>query len=322
MITRKAAPALAAGCTAVVKPSELTPFTALALAALAVEAGVPEGVLNVVTGEAQSIGAALCGSPAVRKLSFTGSTAVGKLLASACAPSVKKMALELGGNAPFIVFEDADLELALKGAMLAKFRHSGQTCITANRFLVQRPVYDEFVGRFAEAASKLKVGPGLADGVQIGPLINERAVAKVRAHFEDALERGAKALAGGTTHELGGTYFAPTVLKDVDPSMLVWREETFGPLAPFIVFDTEEEAIQMANDTPFGLAAYFYTSSLKRAFRVSEQIESGMVGINSGFLSMEVAPFGGTKESGIGREGSQHGMDEFLELKLVHLGLE
>ena len=321
MITRKVAPALAAGCTVVVKPSELTPLSALALAALAVEAGVPRGAFNVVTGDAPSIGAAMCESNIVRKLSFTGSTPVGKMLAAACAPTVKKLGLELGGNAPFIVFDDANLQLALDGAMLAKFRHSGQTCVTANRFLVQRAVYDDFVARFAERVAKLRVGPGLEPGVEIGPLINTKAVAKVRAHVEDALARGAKLMLGGGVHQLGERYFQPTVLRDVNTTMLVCHEETFGPLAAFVPFDTEEEAVRIANDTPFGLAAYFYTRNMARAFRVADAIESGMVGVNSAFLSVEIAPFGGVKESGIGREGSHHGLDEFLELKYVSLGL-
>lgn len=320
MITRKAAPALAAGCTVVMKPAESTPLSALALAELAEAAGVPAGVFNVITGSPTEIGAELCAHPLVRKLSFTGSTRVGKLLAAACASTVKKLALELGGNAPFIVFDDADLDAAVAGATLAKFRHSGQTCVTPNRFLVQSGVYDAFVERFAARAAALKAGNGLLPESDIGPLINEAALRKVREHLEDAVGLGARVAAGGGDHPQGGTFFQPTVLRDVDASMLLMREETFGPLAGVVKFETEDEAVQIANDTPYGLAAYFYTPDVSRIFRVSERLESGMVGVNSAFLSVEIAPFGGVKESGLGREGSHHGIDEFLELKYVSLG--
>lgn len=320
MITRKSAPALAAGCTVVLKPAEATPLSALAIADLAQRAGVPAGVLNIVTGEPVPIGAELCSNPLVRKLSFTGSTRVGKLLAAACTGTVKKLALELGGNAPFIVFNDADLDLAVDGAILSKFRHTGQTCVTTNRFLVQSGIYEEFARRFAERVRQLVVGSAMQPGVEIGPLINMAAVSKVREHVEDALARGAKVLVGGGPHELGGTFFQPTVLRDVDTSMRVSAEETFGPLAALMSFRTEAEAIEIANATPFGLAAYFYSKNVGRVFRVADQLESGMIGINSAFLSIEVAPFGGVKESGLGREGSHHGIDEFLVLKYLNIG--
>jgi succinate-semialdehyde dehydrogenase/glutarate-semialdehyde dehydrogenase len=320
MITRKAAPALAAGCTVVLKPAEATPFSAIAMAALAERAGVPAGVLNIVTGDPVEIGRELCTNPKVRKLSFTGSTRVGKLLAAACAGTVKKMALELGGNAPFIVFDDADLAAAVDGAVLAKFRHCGQTCVTANRFLVQAGVYDEFCRRLAERVSTLVLGDGLSQGVDIGPLINDAAVAKVQSHVDDAVSRGATVLTGGKLAERGRTFFQPTVVAGATKDMLFAQEETFGPVAAIIRFETEAEAIELANDTPYGLAAYFYTQDLARSFRVSEAIESGMVGINSSFLSVEIAPFGGIKESGVGREGSHHGLDEFLELKYLSIG--
>lgn len=320
MITRKSAPALAAGCTVVLKPAEATPFSALALAVLAEQAGVPPGVLNIVTGDPVEIGQELCANSKVRKMSFTGSTRVGKLLASACAGTVKKLALELGGNAPFIVFADADLDAAVEGAVTAKFRHTGQTCVTANRFLIQSKVYDVFARRFSDRVAKLAVGDGSQPGTDIGPLINEAALAKVRTHVDDAVSKGAKVLTGGQPHPRGGSFFTPTVLSDIRPDMLMTTEETFGPVAGLMRFDTEDEAVALANDTPYGLAAYFYTRDLARTFRVAERLESGMVGVNSAFLSVEIAPFGGVKESGIGREGSHHGIEEFLELKYLSIG--
>jgi len=317
MITRKAGPALAAGCTLIIKPASQTPLTALALVALAERAGVPAGVINIVTGSAKEIGAALCTSPIVRKLSFTGSTEIGRELMAACAPSIKKLSLELGGNAPFIVFDDADLDAAVQGAMLSKFRNAGQTCVCANRILVQADVYDAFASKLAAAMAKLQVGDGSLDGVSTGPLIDENAVAKVEEHINDALSKGAVLLAGGTRHELGGTFFTPTLLGDVTSSMKIAREETFGPVAPLFKFATEDEAIQMANDSEFGLASYFYTQNLARSFRVAEALECGMVGINTGMISNEVGPFGGIKQSGLGREGSKYGIEEYLEVKYL-----
>jgi succinate-semialdehyde dehydrogenase/glutarate-semialdehyde dehydrogenase len=321
MITRKAGAALAAGCTMVVKPALETPYSALALCELAERAGIPAGVLNVVTGDAKAIGGEMTSSPIVRKLSFTGSTAVGKLLMQQCASTVKKVSLELGGNAPFIVFDDADVDAAVEGALASKYRNSGQTCVCVNRFLVQDAVYDEFARKFSEAvATGLKVGNGLEDGVAQGPLINEAAVRKVETHIADALGKGAKVATGGARHSLGGTFFQPTVLTEVSRSMAVASEETFGPLAPLFRFKTEREAIDMANDTEYGLASYFYSRDLARIWRVAEALEYGMVGINAGIISNEIAPFGGVKSSGIGREGSKYGIEEYLEIKYLCLG--
>ncbi len=321
MITRKAGAALAAGCTMVIKPALETPFSALALCELGERAGIPAGVLNVVTGDAQPIGAELTSNPTVRKLSFTGSTEVGKLLMRQCADTLKKVSLELGGNAPFIVFDDADVDAAVEGALASKYRNSGQTCVCVNRFLVQDGVYDEFAEKFAATVEqRLKVGNGMEEGVAQGPLINEDAVAKVEQHINDALTKGAKVLAGGARHTLGGTFFQPTVLTGVLPDMRVAREETFGPLAPLFRFRDEDEAVRMANDTEYGLAAYFYSRDLARVWRVSEALEYGMVGINAGIISTEVAPFGGVKSSGLGREGSKYGIDEYLEIKYLCIG--
>ncbi len=319
MITRKVAPALAAGCTVVVKPAEQTPFTALALAVLAEQAGIPGGVFNVLTGNPVAIGGELTASPVVRKLSFTGSTEVGRLLMAQSAPTIKKLSLELGGNAPFIVFDDADLDAAVEGALASKYRNAGQTCVCANRLLVQSGIHDRFVARLAEAMGRFKVGRGLEEGVNIGPLIDAAAIAKVEELVADAVGKGARALAGGARHALGGTFYQPTVLTGVSPAMRVAREEIFGPVAPVFRFDTEEEAIRLANDTEFGLAAYFYSRDVGRIFRVAEELEYGMVGVNTGILSNEVSPFGGVKQSGLGREGSSHGIDEYLEIKAVHL---
>ncbi len=317
MITRKVAPALAAGCPVVVKPAESTPLTALALAALAEQAGFPAGVFNVVTGNPAEIGGELCANPIVRKLSFTGSTAVGRLLMAQCAPTIKKLSLELGGNAPFIVFDDADVDAAVDAAMAAKYRNAGQTCICANRFLVQAGIYEQFASKLAEKTAQLKVGRGSDEGVTQGPLINAAGLNKVEAHVADALAKGARVLCGGTRHELGGNFFQPTVLADVTKEMKVAREETFGPLAPLFRFDSEAEAIAMANDTEFGLAAYFFTRDIGRCWRVGEALEYGMIGVNSGMISNEVAPFGGIKQSGIGREGSKYGIEEYLEVKYL-----
>ena len=317
MITRKVAPALAAGCPVVVKPAESTPLTALALAALAELAGLPAGVFNVITGKPAEIGDALCASPIVRKLSFTGSTAIGRRLMAQCAPTVKKLSLELGGNAPFIVFDDADLDAAVDGAIAAKYRNTGQTCVCANRFLVQSGIYEAFATRFAEKTQNLKVGPGDEAGVTQGPLINAAGLAKVEAHVADAVNKGARVLCGGARHERGGNFFQPTVLADVTPAMRVAREETFGPVAPLFRFSTEAEAIAMANDTEFGLAAYFFSRDMGRCWRLGEALEYGMVGINTGLISNEVAPFGGIKQSGIGREGSKYGIEEYLEVKYL-----
>jgi succinate-semialdehyde dehydrogenase/glutarate-semialdehyde dehydrogenase len=317
MITRKVAPALAAGCTVVIKPAEQTPLTALALALLAEEAGLPAGVFNVITGNPVAIGGQLTASPIVRKLSFTGSTEVGRLLMAQCAATVKKVSFELGGNAPFIVFDDADLDAAVDGALIAKYRNAGQTCVCANRFLIQSGIYDAFAERFAERVRSMKVGPGNEEGVVQGPLIDDTALAKVESHVADAVEHGARVLCGGSRHAQGGNFFQPTVLANVTPAMRVAREETFGPVAPLFRFESEAEAIAMANDTEFGLAAYFYSRSLARSWRVGEALEYGMVGVNTGLISNEVAPFGGIKQSGIGREGSKYGIDDYLEIKYL-----
>jgi len=320
MITRKVAPALAAGCTAVVKPAPDTPLTALALAALADRAGFPAGVLNVITGDAPAIGNAMCASSDVRALTFTGSTPIGKLLMRQCADTVKKMGLELGGNAPFIVFDDADLDEAVKGAMASKFRNAGQTCVCANRLFVQSGIYEAFAEKLAATVGKMVVGPGVDEGVTQGPLINQAAVAKVSDHVSDAVSKGATVAQGGKPHALGGNFFQPTVLTDVTTDMKITREETFGPVAPLYRFEDEAEVVELANATEFGLAAYFFTRDIGRVWRVAEALEYGMVAINSGVLSTEVVPFGGVKESGIGREGSRHGIDEFTELKYMMMG--
>jgi succinate-semialdehyde dehydrogenase/glutarate-semialdehyde dehydrogenase len=323
MVTRKCAPALAAGCTMVLKPPEQTPLSALAICELAERAGLPNGVFNVVTGDAEdapAIGGELTSNPTVRKVGFTGSTAVGKLLMRQCANQVKNITLELGGNAPFIVFADADLDAAVEAMKLCKFRNSGQTCISANRILVQERVFDEFASKLTELADSLKVAPGLEDGAQVGPLIDEEGLAKVERHVEDAAARGAEIVAGGSRHELGNTFFQPTVLTNVTPQMAMSCEETFGPVAGLIPFRDEEDAVRMANDTPFGLCSYFFTRDMARAWRVGEALEAGIVALNTGFISTEVAPFGGVKESGIGREGSKYGIEEWLELKYFAMG--
>jgi succinate-semialdehyde dehydrogenase/glutarate-semialdehyde dehydrogenase len=317
MITRKVAPALAAGCVVVVKPAGLTPFCALALAELAQRAGVPKGVMNVVTGDTKAIGAELTSNPLVRKLTFTGSTAVGSLLMKQCSGTIKKMSLELGGNAPFIVFNDADLDAAVEGAIASKYRNTGQTCVCSNRFLVQDEVYEAFSAKLVEKVLELKVGNGMDAGVTQGPLIEESAVQKVEEHIADAVAKGARVLTGGKRHSMGGTFFEPTVLAGVTPQMAVAREETFGPVAPLFRFRTEQDALRMANDTEFGLAAYFYSRDIGRVWRVAEALEYGMVGINTGLISNEVAPFGGVKQSGIGREGSKYGIEEFLVVKYL-----
>jgi succinate-semialdehyde dehydrogenase / glutarate-semialdehyde dehydrogenase len=322
MITRKVAPAIAAGCTCVVKPASQTPYSALALAVLAERAGLPAGVLSVITGtEAAAIGEELTSNPKVRKLSFTGSTAVGKRLMAQCAGTIKKVSLELGGNAPFIVFEDADLDAAVAGAIASKYRNTGQTCVCANRLLVQASVYEEFTRRLVQAVAQLKVGDGLKGPTDQGPLIDAKALAKVEQHLADAVAKGARVAQGGKRHALGGTFFQPTVLTEVTPEMLVAREETFGPVAPLFRFASESDAVRMANDTEFGLAAYFYTRDLARAWRVAEALEYGIVGLNTGIISTEAAPFGGVKESGIGREGSRYGILDYTELKYVCVGL-
>ncbi|CAA6827345.1 MAG: Aldehyde dehydrogenase B (EC, partial [uncultured Thiotrichaceae bacterium] len=315
MITRKAGPALAAGCPMVVKPAEATPYSALALAELAERAGIPAGIFSVVTGKPVDIGGEMTANPAVRKVTFTGSTAVGKLLMKQSADTLKKVSLELGGNAPFIVFDDADLDVAVEGAMASKYRNSGQTCVCANRILVQDSVYDAFAEKLAVAVNKLQVGNGLEDGTTQGPLINEAAVEKVESHIADALAKGARIVTGGHRHALGHTFFEPTLLADVTTDMAVASEETFGPVAPLFRFSSEEEAVQMANDTEFGLAAYFFARDVGRIWRVSEELEYGIVGVNTGIISTEVAPFGGIKESGQGREGSKYGIEDFLEIK-------
>jgi succinate-semialdehyde dehydrogenase/glutarate-semialdehyde dehydrogenase len=319
MITRKVGPALAAGCTIVVKPAELTPLSAFALGVLGLEAGLPPGVLQIVAGNAPEIGAALCESPTVRKLSFTGSTGVGRVLAQQCAPTIKKLSLELGGNAPLIVFDDADIDRAIEGIVASKFRNAGQTCVCANRIYVQAGIYDAVASRLVAAVEAMRVGNGLEAGTTQGPLIDGRAVAKVRQHIDDALTQGAELRTGGKPHALGGSFFEPTVLTGVTQAMRVAREETFGPLAPLFRFETEEEVVAMANDSEFGLAAYLFTEDRRRLWRVGEQLETGMVGINTGLISNEVAPFGGVKQSGLGREGSRHGIEDYLELKYLCL---
>jgi succinate-semialdehyde dehydrogenase/glutarate-semialdehyde dehydrogenase len=324
MITRKVAPAIAAGCTIVIKPAEQTPLSALALAELAKEAGIPEGVINVVTADAKNsieIGKALCDSPKVRHLSFTGSTPVGRILMEQCAPTIKKVALELGGHAPFIVFEDADLDAAVSGAMQSKYRNAGQTCVCTNRFYVHESLHDAFVEKLAQASKRLVIGPGLDKGVQLGPLIDQQAINKVEQHVQDAVAKGARLMTGGKRHTLGGTFYEPTVLAGVKKGMLITEEETFGPVAAVIPFTSESEVIQMANDSEYGLASYFYSKDISRIWRVAEALEFGMVGVNTGTISNEVAPFGGVKQSGLGREGSVWGMDEYLEMKYVCLGL-
>ena len=320
MITRKCGPALAAGCPVVVKPASQTPYSALALAELGARAGLPKGVLNVVTGSASAIGGEMTSNPIVRKLSFTGSTEIGKLLMQQSAATVKKVSMELGGNAPFIVFDDADLDAAVEGAMLCKFRNTGQTCVCANRILVQDSVYDAFAEKLAAAVAKLKVGNGLEAGISQGPLIDLAAVEKVEEHVADATEKGARVVSGGKRHALGGSFYEPTILAEVTTEMKVTTEETFGPVAPLFRFETEDQAVAMANDTEFGLASYFYARDLGRVWRVGEALESGIVGINTGIISTEVAPFGGVKESGLGREGSKYGLDEFLEVKYLCMG--
>jgi len=323
MITRKVAPALAAGCTVVLKPAEQTPLSALALAELAERAGIPAGVLNIVTADSEqsiAIGKVLCASPIVKKLTFTGSTAVGRILMQQSAPTIKKLSLELGGHAPFIVFDDADLDAAVDGAMISKYRNAGQTCVCTNRFYVHEAVYDDFVSRLAARVEALQVGDGFGDKVMQGPLIDDAAVAKVREHVEDAVAQGAKVAVGGEAHALGGRFFQPTVLSDINENMLCMREETFGPLAPVVKFTDEEHVIQLANNTEYGLASYFYSRDVHRIFRVAEALDYGMVGVNTGLISNEVAPFGGVKQSGLGREGSVYGMDDFMEMKYVCLG--
>jgi succinate-semialdehyde dehydrogenase/glutarate-semialdehyde dehydrogenase len=320
MITRKAGPALAAGCTMVVKPASQTPLSALALAALAERAGLPKGVFSIVTGSASQIGGEMTSNPVVRKLTFTGSTEIGKQLIAQSASTVKRTSMELGGNAPFIVFDDADLDAAVKGAMASKYRNAGQTCVCVNRILVQEGIYDAFVGRLLKAVEGLKVGDGFDSDVTIGPLINEAAVKKVEEHISDAVAKGAELRSGGHRHSLGGTFFEPTILTGATREMLVFDEETFGPLAPVFRFKTEDEAIELANDTEFGLAAYFYGRDIGRVWRVAEALEYGMIGINEGIISTEVAPFGGIKESGNGREGSKYGIEDYLEIKYMCLG--
>jgi succinate-semialdehyde dehydrogenase/glutarate-semialdehyde dehydrogenase len=320
MITRKCAPALAAGCTVVIKPAEDTPYSALALAALAEQAGIPAGVINVVTGNPEKIGAELTSNPIVRKLSFTGSTAVGKLLMKQCASTVKKVSLELGGNAPFIVFDDADMDAAINGVMASKYRNTGQTCVCANRIYIHDKIYDEFTHKLLTAVKKLKVGNGLDAETQQGPLINADAIKKVETHIADAVTKGAEIICGGKRISSDALFFEPTILTNVNSSMLMAREETFGPVAPLFRFQTEDEVIRMANDTEFGLAAYFYSRDINRIWRVAEKLEYGMVGINEGIISTEVAPFGGYKESGIGREGSKYGIEEYIEIKYLCMG--
>ncbi|MGJ4856766.1 NAD-dependent succinate-semialdehyde dehydrogenase [Labrys sp. KB_33_2] len=320
MIARKLGPALAAGCTIVIKPALQTPYSGLAWGVLAEMAGVPAGVVNVLTGSASAIGGELTSNPLVRKITFTGSTPIGKLLVEQSAKTLKKVSMELGGNAPFIVFDDADVDRAIEGAMIAKYRNSGQTCVCTNRFLVQSGIHDKFVEKLIAASNALKVGNGLEAGVQQGPLIDEKAVEKVEEHISDAVAKGGKVVAGGKRHALGHTFFEPTVVTGVTPDMLVARDETFGPLAPVFKFETEEEAVRMANDTEFGLASYFYTKDLGRAFRVAEALKYGMVGVNEGLITTEVAPFGGVKESGMGKEGSKYGIEDYIDAKYVCLG--
>jgi succinate-semialdehyde dehydrogenase/glutarate-semialdehyde dehydrogenase len=320
MITRKAGPALAAGCAMVVKPATATPYSALALAELGARAGIPAGVFSVITGLSGEIGAEMSTNPIVRKLTFTGSTEVGKQLTAQCAGTMKKVSMELGGNAPFIVFDDADLDAAVEGAIASKYRNAGQTCVCTNRLLVQEGVYDIFAEKLATAVEQMQVGNGLSDDVQQGPLIDEASVQKVEEHIIDAVSKGARIVLGGKRHDLGGTFFQPTILCDVTSQMLVAREETFGPVAPLFKFATDEEAVRMANDTEFGLASYFYTRDIGRVWRVAEALEYGMVGVNTGLISAEIAPFGGVKESGIGREGSKYGIEEFVEIKYLCIG--
>jgi succinate-semialdehyde dehydrogenase/glutarate-semialdehyde dehydrogenase len=323
MITRKVAPAIAAGCTIVIKPAEQTPLSALAIAELAHRAGLPPGVMNIVTADADrsiEVGKVLCSSPIVRHLSFTGSTPVGRILMQQCAPTIKKLALELGGHAPFIVFDDADLDAAVEGALLSKYRNGGQTCVCTNRFYAHESIYNAFVQKLAAGAAKIKVGNGFEQGIAQGPLIDDQAVAKVEEHVADALAKGAKVESGGKKHALGGHFYEPTVLSNITEDMKIMREETFGPVAAVIKFKTEEEAIAAANDTEYGLASYFYSRDIGRVWRVAEKLEYGMVGINTGIISNEVAPFGGVKQSGLGREGSKYGMDEYLELKYLCMG--
>ena len=320
MITRKAGPALAAGCTFVCKPAMQTPYSALAMAELAHRAGIPQGVFSVITGSATEIGGEMTSNPIVRKLTFTGSTEIGKKLMQQCASTLKKLSLELGGNAPFIVFDDADLDLAVQGAIASKYRNTGQTCVCANRLLVQEGVYDAFVAKLVDAVRKLRVGDGLQGATEQGPLIDEKAVAKVEEHVADALAKGGKVVLGGKRHALGGTFFEPTIITHVQPGMLVAREETFGPVAPVFSFKDEKQAIRMANDTEFGLASYFFTRDLARSLRVAEALEYGIVGLNTGLISTEVAPFGGVKESGFGREGSKYGILDYTELKYLCIG--
>ncbi|KHK92918.1 NAD-dependent succinate-semialdehyde dehydrogenase [Novosphingobium malaysiense] len=320
MITRKAGPGWAVGCTGVIKPASQTPFSALALGVLAERAGLPKGVCNIVTGSAGQIGGELTSNPKVRKLSFTGSTEIGAMLLEQCAPTIKKTSMELGGNAPFIVFDDADVEEAVQGALIAKYRNCGQACVAANRMLVQDGIYETFARRLAEETAKLKIGDGQEEGVILGPMIDQNAVLKVEEHIADAVAKGASVVSGGKRHALGGNFFEPTVLKDVPGDALIFSDETFGPVAPLFRFKTEEEAIALANDTPYGLASYFYARDVGRIFRVSEALEFGMVGVNEGFISTEVAPFGGVKASGLGREGSKYGADDYLEIKYIVMG--
>ncbi|WP_419795215.1 NADP-dependent succinate-semialdehyde dehydrogenase [Pseudomonas palleroniana] len=320
MITRKVGPALAAGCTMVIKPASQTPFSALALAELATRAGIPEGVLSIVTGSAAQIGAELTSNPIIRKLSFTGSTEIGRQLMAGCAQDIKKVSLELGGNSPFIVFEDADLDAAVEGALLSKYRNAGQTCVCANRLYIHDSVYDAFADKLQVAVSKLRLGNGLDEGISTGPLIDEKAVLKVQEHIADAVSKGASIIQGGKPHALGGNFFEPTILVDVPKTALVAREETFGPLAPLFRFSSEADVIAQANDTEFGLAAYFFARDLSRVFRVAEALEYGIIGINTGIISTETAPFGGMKASGLGREGSKYGIDDYLEIKYMCLG--
>ncbi|WP_275626962.1 NAD-dependent succinate-semialdehyde dehydrogenase [Pseudomonas sp. 273] len=321
MITRKVAPALAAGCSVVLKPANETPFSALALVELAERAGLPAGLLSIVTGDAVAIGAQLTGHPLVRKLTFTGSTPVGRLLMGQCAETIKKVSLELGGNAPFIVFDDADIEAAVEGALVAKYRNAGQTCVCVNRFYVHDAVYERFAARFVERVRELKVGHGGAEGTQVGPLISDKAVAKVRSLIDDAVGKGAELVLGGRSHELGGGFFEPTVLAGIRPGMALLEEEIFGPVAALVRFSTDAEVIELANATQYGLAAYFYSRDLGRVFKVAERLEYGMVGINTGLISNEVAPFGGVKQSGLGREGSKYGIEDYLEIKYLCLAV-
>ena len=320
MITRKVSPALAAGCTVIIKPAEATPFSALALAELAQRAGFPPGVLNVITGDAPAIGGEMTANPKVRKLSFTGSTEIGRLLMQQVASTVKKISLELGGNAPFIVFDDADLDAAVEGAIVSKYRNAGQTCVCANRLFVHDKVYDAFAAKLTERVRALKVGPGIEPGVLQGPLINDEALQKVKEHVSDAVAHGARISIGGKAHALGGTFYEPTVLTEVTPSMKIFSEETFGPIAPLIRFKTDAEVIELANRTEFGLASYFYSRDIGRIWRVAEALEYGMVGVNTGLITTEVAPFGGVKQSGLGREGSKYGIDEYVEIKYICMG--